>query len=93
VARATTLPILLLGGESAGDPTGFINELTDGMKASNVRGALVGRNVLYPGDEDPLAAALAVSRTVHAGIGAKEALDYMAEVRGTNLDVLKVIAR
>lgn len=93
VARATTLPILLLGGESAGDPTGFINELTDGMKASNVRGALVGRNVLYPGAEDPLAAALAVSKAVHAGIGAEEALAYMAEIRGTNLDLLKGIAR
>src|SRR5574340_93990 len=54
VARATTLPILLLGGESAGDPTPFLREVKAGLAAGpNVRGVLVGRNVLYPGDRDP----------------------------------------
>ena len=66
VARATTLPILLLGGESAGDPTVFLREVAAGMAAgANVRGALVGRNVLYPGDDDPLAVAEAVGGIVH----------------------------
>ena len=68
VARATTLPILLLGGESAGDPTAFLREVSAGMAAGeNVRGALVGRNVLYPGDDDPLAVAEAVGGIVHQG--------------------------
>ena len=68
VARATTLPILLLGGESVGDPTAFLREVAAGMSAgANVRGALVGRNVLYPGDDDPLAVAEAVGEIVHKG--------------------------
>jgi len=66
VARATTLPILLLGGESAGDYRPFLAEVEAGLAAGpNVRGALVGRNVLYPGDADPLEAAEAVGRLVH----------------------------
>ena len=75
VARATSLPILLLGGESAGDPTAFLREVSAGMAAgSNVRGALVGRNVLYPGDDDPLAVAEAVGGIVHQGWTVEQAL-------------------
>lgn len=93
VARATTLPILLLGGEASGDPAGFLEELASAMTAGgNVRGALVGRNVLYPGQDDPLAVALAVNRVVHHGATAKEALGFLAEVRGTNLDLLQGLA-
>jgi DhnA family fructose-bisphosphate aldolase class Ia len=43
VARATTLPILLLGGESSGNPAGFLEQVQSGLAAGpNVRGALVG---------------------------------------------------
>ncbi len=66
VVRATTLPILLLGGESTGDPTKFMREVEAGMAAGpNVRGVLVGRNVLYPGEGDPAVAAAAIGRIVH----------------------------
>jgi DhnA family fructose-bisphosphate aldolase class Ia len=66
---------LLLGGESAGDPTAFLREVSAGMAAgSNVRGALVGRNVLYPGDDDPLAVAEAVGGIVHQGWSVEQAL-------------------
>lgn len=76
VARATTLPILLLGGESVGDPSGFLREVAAGLAAgSNVRGALVGRNVLYPGDDDPLAVAEAVGGIVHQGWSVEQAID------------------
>jgi len=76
VARATTLPILLLGGESVGDPTAFLREIAAGMSAgANVRGALVGRNVLYPGDDDPLAVAEAVGGIVHQGWTVEQAVD------------------
>jgi len=81
VARATTLPILLLGGESVGDPTAFLREVAAGMSAgANVRGALVGRNVLYPGDDDPLAVAEAVGGMVHQGWSVEQALD--SKLRG-----------
>jgi hypothetical protein len=32
---------------------------------SNVRGALAGRNILYPGAQDPLAAAEALGKVIH----------------------------
>jgi hypothetical protein len=89
VARATTLPILLLGGESAGDPAPFLRQLGSAMAAGpNVRGALVGRNVLYPGDEDPLAMAEAAGGIVHHGWTVEQALESMASVRGTGMDRL-----
>ncbi len=66
VARSTTLPILLLGGESKGNIQPFLKELESAMKlCPNVRGAMVGRNVLYPGKLSPFAAAEAVGRVVH----------------------------
>lgn len=76
VARSTTLPILLLGGEPIGDPVPFLHQLAAGMRAGpNVRGALVGRNVLFPGDGDPLAAAEAAGRIVHQGLTVEQAID------------------
>lgn len=93
VARATTLPILLLGGESAGDPSPFLQQLYSAMKAgANVRGALVGRNVLYPGNEDPLAMAEAAGGVVHAGWTADEALAAMAATRGSEMQLLQKLA-
>lgn len=89
VVRATTLPILLLGGESAGDPAPFLRQLVSAMAAgSNVRGALVGRNVLYPGDEDPLAMAEAAGGIVHEGWSVETALRSMAENRGRGMNRL-----
>lgn len=70
VARATTLPILLLGGEAVGDATPLLREIAVGLAAgSNVRGALVGRNVLYPGGADPLEVAEAAGRIIHTDAG------------------------
>jgi hypothetical protein len=89
VARATTLPILLLGGESAGDPAPFLAQLECALRAGrNVRGALVGRNVLYPGTEDPLAMAEAAGGIVHDGWTVEQALQSMAAIRYTELDRL-----
>lgn len=93
VARATTLPILLLGGESAGDPAAFLRQLESAMKAGpNVRGALVGRNVLYPGNEDPRAMAEAAGGVVHAGWTADEALAAMAAIRRSEMELLQKLA-
>jgi len=89
VARATTLPILLLGGESAGSPAPFLNQLASALAAGpNVRGALVGRNVLYPGDEDPLAMAAAAGGIIHDGLSVEEALHSFEANRGRDLDCL-----
>lgn len=76
VAGATTLPILLLGGESAGDATPLLREISAGLAAgSNVRGALVGRNVLYPGDEDPFVIAQAAGLIIHNNVTVEQALN------------------
>ena len=89
VARSTTLPILLLGGESAGNPAPFLTQLGSALAAGpNVRGALVGRNVLYPGDEDPLAVASAAGGIIHHGWQVQQALDSFAASRGRDLDYL-----
>ena len=89
VARATTLPILLLGGESAGSPAPFLTQLASALAAgANVRGALVGRNVLYPGDEDPLAVAAAAGGIIHNGWSVEEALNSFAANQGRDLDYL-----
>jgi hypothetical protein len=79
VARATTLPILLLSAESAGDPSQFLAELASGLaSAPTVRGALVGRIVLYPGAADPLAVAEAAGRIIHQGWSVAQALSALS---------------
>jgi DhnA family fructose-bisphosphate aldolase class Ia len=89
VARATTLPILLLGGESAGDPAPFLTQMASALAAGpNVRGALVGRNVLYPGDEDPFSMAEAVGGIVHRGWSVEQALASFAASRGRHMNIL-----
>lgn len=79
VAAATTCPILLLGGPASGDFSGLLTQVADGMAAGdNVRGALVGRNVLYPGALDPEDAARAVWAVVHEGETAEAAAELLA---------------
>ena len=93
VANATTLPILLLGGEPVGDATPFLRELFAGLKAGpNVRGALVGRNILYPGDDDPLAVIESVGGIIHNGWTVEQALDHQQSHRGRDTDWLSRIA-
>jgi len=81
VARSTTLPILLLGGEASNDVGGLLREVEGAMRASpNVRGVLLGRNLLYPaGQEDPLPVALAIHSIVHEGATAEQAEDQMGQ--------------
>lgn len=94
VARATTLPILLLGGESSGSPSDFLAELSGAMQAGgNVRGSLVGRNVLYPGEEDPAVIADAVGRIVHDRALADQALAAADRDSRRGLDRLAALNR
>ena len=89
VARATTLPILLLGGESVGDATPLLREIAAGLSAgANVRGALVGRNVLFPGPEDPLVVAQAAGSIIHHNWTVERALEAQQSWRGRELDLI-----
>ncbi len=92
VARSTTLPILILGGESRGDPTYTIENISKALEsAPNVRGALVGRNVLFPGDDDPAAVMYGTYKTIHEGLSAMEALEELIKVRDDKFDELKQV--
>ena len=52
VAGATSLPVLMLGGEPDGNPDELFNRWTLGMKEPNVRGLVAGRSLLYPVNGD-----------------------------------------
>jgi len=92
VAKATSCPILMLGGESSGDPKGVLEEFFKGMRAGrNVRGALVGRNILFPGTDDPYAVADAVVGIVHHNFTVEQALSHINTVRGRNMDKLSSV--
>jgi hypothetical protein len=59
------------------------------MKAgANGRGARVGRNILFPGKDDPLAAALAVDKVIHSGYTKERAVEFLMASRDLNLDTL-----
>jgi DhnA family fructose-bisphosphate aldolase class Ia len=86
VARATTLPLLLLGGESVGDAMPLLREIAASLAAgANVRGALVGRNVLYPGPEDPLVMAHAAGLIIHQNWTVERALNSQEWWRGRDI--------
>ena len=90
VLRATTLPVLMLGGASTGNPVDTIQNFERGMgEGFNVRGAMVGRNMLYPGKDDPGAAAEAVCDVVHKLASSLEAVRTLRKHRGRGMDALK----
>ena len=90
VARASTLPILMLGGAPSDDPVGVMQEFVTGMASSpTVRGAMVGRNVTFPYKEDPQAVAAALVGIIHEGRGVDEALEQLRERRGKDMNVLR----
>jgi len=80
VCRATTLPILLLGGPARESPAATLKDFASGLEAgANVRGAIIGRNLLFPGDADPLPMCRALTALVHRGAGLDGALRALEE--------------
>ncbi len=92
VARATTLPLVIRSGEAAGDPRPVLTMLEDfrrGLAAGpNVRGAVIGSGVLYPGADDPRAVAAAVTAIVRDGASVEEALAAMEAERGKDPELV-----
>ena len=89
VVLATTLPILLLGGPAHGDPLPTLKECAAGIACgNNVRGTMVGRNVLFPGDDDPLSMTAAVAAVIRYGTGPEDAVLAMDQARNTSMDAL-----
>lgn len=89
VVKSTTLPILMLGGASRGNPLHTLRAFEEGMgEGANVRGVMVGRNVLYCGKDDPLAVAEAVGKLVHDYASIDEAVGHLRQARGKDMDYL-----
>ena len=90
VARATTLPLLLMGDELPVEPAALLDAIAAGLKAgANVRGVTVGRSVLFAANaEDPAAIAHAIESLVHDGVDTRTALSRLAEARGSEQDWL-----
>jgi DhnA family fructose-bisphosphate aldolase class Ia len=87
VVRSTSNPILMLGGESTGNPTDVLVDFEKGLGAGrNVKGCLVGRQLLYPGFDDPMAVGLAVSKLMHEDITTEAAVKLLAQNRGKDMD-------
>jgi DhnA family fructose-bisphosphate aldolase class Ia len=89
VARSTTLPLVAVAGAAAADPTPMLTQLSDAVRArTNVRGALIGRSVLFPGDDDPMSFALAVNAVVREGREPEGAIDRLMASRSQSFDFL-----
>jgi len=66
VAGATTLPILMLGGEPGHNPDDTFELWEESMKQPNVRGLVAGRALLYPHNGDAVAATIRASAVVRS---------------------------
>lgn len=65
VAGATTLPMLMLGGDPGRDRGPLFTQWQDAMHIPNVRGLVAGRALLYPFDDDIPAAIERAVAIVH----------------------------
>ncbi|GAA1466612.1 class I fructose-bisphosphate aldolase [Microbacterium thalassium] len=66
VMQATTMPTLLLGGDSGADPDETFAAWEDALALPGVRGLTVGRTLLYPPDGDVAAAVDIAAGLVHS---------------------------
>jgi DhnA family fructose-bisphosphate aldolase class Ia len=65
IAGATSLPILMLGGEPESNPQAIFDQWSKAMNEPNVRGLVAGRTLLYPGDGDSGSAIANAAAVVH----------------------------
>ncbi len=70
VMAATTMPTLLLGGDSGVDPDETFAAWEDALSLPGVRGLTVGRTLLYPPDGDVAGAVDTAARLVHHDVSA-----------------------
>lgn len=67
VVQSTTLPIVILGGGKSTSSEEFLSTIQKSMDSGHqVRGTMIGRNILYPGNSEPLAMAESIGKIVHA---------------------------
>ena len=67
VAAATSLPILMLGGDPGADSDRTFDRWSTAMREPNVRGLVAGRTLLYPHAGESHQAAARAAAIVHGG--------------------------
>jgi len=67
VMQSTTLPALILGGDPSGPPEKTYADWELALSLPGVRGLVVGRALLYPSDDDVMAAVSIAAELVHGG--------------------------
>lgn len=66
VVASTTLPIVILGGGKSTSSEEFLSDIQKSLESGHqVRGTMIGRNILYPKDAEPLAMAESIGKMVH----------------------------
>jgi DhnA family fructose-bisphosphate aldolase class Ia len=70
VMAATTMPTLLLGGDSGAEPDETFASWEAALALPGVRGLTVGRTLLYPPDGDVAGAVDTAARLVHSDLPA-----------------------
>lgn len=68
VAGATSMPVLMLGGDPGADAERTFDRWADAMLEPNVRGLVAGRALLYPQAESPEAAVRRAAAIVHPSV-------------------------
>ena len=82
VMASTTLPALLLGGDSGEDPDRRFASWEKALALPGVRGLTVGRTLLFPEDGDVIGAVDVASRLVHPHIGDDSPAEQTGEHAG-----------
>ncbi len=66
VVASTTLPTVILGGGKSHSKEEFLGNIQKAMDTGHqVRGTMIGRNMLYPKDSEPLEMAESIGKVVH----------------------------
>lgn len=68
VAAATSMPILMLGGDPGADADRTFDRWANAMLEPNVRGLVAGRALLYPHSDQPEEAVRRAAAIVHGGL-------------------------
>lgn len=72
VMTATTMPVLLLGGDAGADPDDTFSSWEGALSLPGVRGLTVGRTLLYSNDVDVASAIDIAASLVHPELSAQE---------------------
>ncbi len=69
----------MLGGPARESPIETLRDFATGLSSSpRVRGVIIGRNLLFPPDQDPLPMCGALTAMIHRGVSFDEAVQLLA---------------